>query len=121
MPVDPEIRRLAANPEVTLAIKIIDGCFERTAEGMRKDAAPGLAADTAEAIIEVCWELMRRGTLRLYDPEIDDDDDLFVQEAVTPGQRARARVMGAKLFAVRQQIRRTARRQQSTTGQLGVI
>jgi hypothetical protein len=105
MPIDrSEIRRLAQDPDAIAVIRMIDLCFERMAK--RKDAVPGLAADAAEAIIERCWKMMKRGIMRLYDPEADDDDDPFIQGAVTPGQRARARVMGAKLYAVRQYLHR---------------
>ena len=104
MPVDPEIRRLAADPEVIFAIRMIDCCFERIAA--RKDVAPVTVEATAEEIIETGWRMMKRGILRLHDPEIDDDDDPFIQGSVTPGQHARARVVGAKLYAVRQYLRR---------------
>jgi divalent metal cation (Fe/Co/Zn/Cd) transporter len=72
------------------------------------DAEPGCAADTAEAIIENGWKMLKRGILRLSDPEVDDDDVPFIQGAVTAGQRARARVVGVKLFAIRQHLRRAA-------------
>jgi hypothetical protein len=100
MPVDQEIRRLAADPEVVATIKTIDCFFKRLAEQC-------FVADTAEEVIEDCWRLMKRGILRLYDPEVDDDDP-FVQETVTPAERARARIIGARLFAIRQHIRRAA-------------
>jgi hypothetical protein len=51
--------------------------------------------------------MLKQGRLRLKD-DFDDDDSPFVQEAITPGQRARARAMGSKLFAVRQHLRRAA-------------
>ena len=98
-----EIRRLAQDPDAVAVIRMIEFCFERMAK--REEAV--LAADTAEATIERCWKMMKRGIMRLNDPEPDDDDDPFIQGAVTPGQRTRARVMGAKLFAVRQHLRRT--------------
>jgi hypothetical protein len=101
MPVDRgEIRRLVKDPDAIAVIRMIDLFFEGT---MKRN---GLAADTAEVIIERCWKMMKRGIMRLYDPEADDDDDPFIQVAVTPGQRTRARVMGAKLYAVRQYLRR---------------
>ena len=110
MPIDRgEIRRLAQDPDAVAVIRMIDLCFEHMAK--QKDAVPGLAADTTEATIERCWKMMKRGIMRLNGPEADDDDDPFVQGAVTPGQRACARVMGAKLFAVRQHLRRTAQSQ----------
>jgi hypothetical protein len=52
--------------------------------------------------------------MRLYDPEADNDDDPFVQRTVTPGQQARARVIGAKLYAIRQRLRRAAQRRPTT-------
>jgi hypothetical protein len=100
MPVDPTIRQLVRDPDALAVIRMIDLFFEDMA---RRN---GLAADAAEAIIERCWKMMKRGIMRLYDPEADDDDDPFIQGAVTPGQRARARVMGAKLYAVRQYLHR---------------
>jgi hypothetical protein len=110
MPVDRgEIRRLAKDPDAIAVIRMIDLFFERMAKW--REAEPGLAADTAEAIIERCWKMMKQGIMRLRDPEADDEDGPFIQGAVTPGQRARARVIGAKLFAVRQHLRRVARSQ----------
>jgi hypothetical protein len=100
MPVDPDIRRLVRDPDALAVIRMIDLFFE----GMAKRNA--LAVDRAEVTIERCWKMMKRGVVRLSDPEADDDDDPFIQVAVTPGQRARARAMGAKLFAVRQYLRR---------------
>ena len=99
MPIDPTIRRLVRDPDAIAVIRMIDLFFEGMAE------RNGLAADTAEVIIERCWRMMKRGAMRLSDPEADDDDDPFIQVAVTPGQQARARVVGAKLFAVRQHLR----------------
>jgi hypothetical protein len=104
MPVDPEVRRLAADPEVIFAIRMIDCYFERIAA--RKDVGPVTAEATAEETIETGWRLMKRGILRLHDPEVDDDDDPFIRGTVTSGQRDRARVVGAKLYAVRQYLRR---------------
>lgn len=109
MPVDRvETRRLAKDPDAIAAIRMIDLFFEIMAK--RVDAEPGCAADTAEAIIEDGWKMLKRGILRLYDPEADDDDEPFIKGAVTPGQRARARLVGAKLYAIRQHLRRTALR-----------
>jgi hypothetical protein len=108
MPVDPTIRRLADDPDCALAIRAIDSFFAGLAE--RMDAEPGLGADTAESIIEFGWKMMKRGLIRLYGTDPGDDDDAddspLVVECETPGQRSRARVMGAKLFAVRQRLRR---------------
>jgi hypothetical protein len=65
-----------------------------------------LAAEvTAQETVEDFWRLLKQGRLRLKD-DFDDDDSPFVQEAVTPGQRASAREIGAKLFAVRRHLRR---------------
>ena len=100
MPIDPTIRRLVRDPDAIAVIRMIDLFFEGMAE------RNGLAADTAEVIIERCWKMMKRGIMRLSDPEAEDDDDPFIQVAVTPAQRARARVMGTKLFAVRQYLQR---------------
>jgi hypothetical protein len=109
MPVDrAEMRRLAKDPDAVAGIRMIDLFFELMAK--RVDAEPGCAADTAEAIIENGWKMLKRGILRLSDPEVDDDDEPFIQGAVTPGQRARARVVGAKLYAIRLHLRRAARR-----------
>jgi hypothetical protein len=112
MPVDPTIRRLAADPEVVAAIKIIDRYFELFSKQRDNDPTldPALAKVTAEDFVEDCWSLLKRGILRLRDNG-DDDDDPTVRMAVNPGQRARARPIGAKLFAVRQHLRRMARRQ----------
>jgi len=104
MPIDPTIRRLVRDPDIILGVRMIDHFFKAIAE--LKEMAPVAAEATAEETIETGWRMMKRGILRLYDPEIDDDDDPFIQGAITPGQRARARTMGAKLFAVRQHIRR---------------
>jgi len=60
-------------------------------------------------LIELCWSLLKRGILRLKD-DADDNETSIIQLAVNPGQRARARVIGGKLCAVRQHLRRTARR-----------
>jgi hypothetical protein len=100
MPIDQTIRRLVRDPDALAVIRMIDLFFG----GMAK--RNGLAADTVEVIVERCWKMMKRGIMGLSDPEADDDDDPFIQVAVTPGQRARARVMGAKLYAVRQYLRR---------------
>jgi hypothetical protein len=59
--------------------------------------------------IEDCWSLIKKGVLRLYDDDIDDDTDVILREAVTPGQQQRARHVGARLFAVRQHIKRQGR------------
>jgi hypothetical protein len=103
MPVDQTIRRLAANPEVVLAIEIIDRFFEGMAE--RKGDDPALAKVTAQEVIEDCWSLLKHGILRLKD-DGDDDDDPIIQKTFTPGEAARARIVGSKLFAVRQYLRR---------------
>jgi hypothetical protein len=117
MPADrAEMRRLAKDPDVIVGIRMIDLFFELMAK--RVDAEPRCAADTAEAIIEDGWKMLKRGILRLYDPEVDDDDEPFIQGAVTPGQRARARVVGAKLYAIRQHLRRAARRK--ATGEIAL-
>jgi hypothetical protein len=114
MPVDQKIRRLAADPEVVAAVKIIDRYFEVFAE--QRDNDPALAEVTAEDFVEDCWTLLKRGILRLKD-DGDDDDAPIVQWAVNPGQRSRARLIAGKLYAVRQHLHRTARRQ--PTGQTG--
>jgi hypothetical protein len=105
MAVEPEIRRLAADPEVVAAIKIIDRYFELFAEQWDND--PVLAEITAEDLIEGGWSLLKRGVLRLKD-DGDDDDAPIVQAAVNPGQRARARRISSKLYAVRQHLRHAA-------------
>jgi hypothetical protein len=79
---------------------MIDFVFESMAQ---QNTDPALSA---EEMIEECWRMMKRGILRLE----DDGDDQLIPEAVTPSQRARARVEGAKL-SVRQHLRRAARRQ----------
>lgn len=119
MPIDPEIRRLAKDPDAIATIEIVDLFFAGLAErvGQQRGVEP-LA--TAERIIEYGWKMMKRGAVRLRDPEADDDDDPLIQEAVTPGQRVRARRMGAKLFAVRQHLRRAARRRQKRKAPLAV-
>jgi hypothetical protein len=106
MPFDPEIRRLAADPEVVAAIKIIDRYFQLYAE--QRDNDPVLAEFTAEGLVELCWRLLKRGILRFKD-DGDDDDAPIVQLAVNPGQRARARLIGGTLYAVRQHLRRTTK------------
>jgi hypothetical protein len=109
MPVDrSEIRRLAADAEVVATIRTIEGIFEFFAQ--RRSIDPVLAANvTAQEIVEDFWRKLKQGRLRLKD-DFDDDDSPFVQEAVTPGQRAFARFIGAKLYAVRQHLRRMARK-----------
>jgi hypothetical protein len=107
MPVDPEIRRLATDPEIIAAIKIIDRYFELVAK--QRDNDPELAEFTAEDLVEHCWNMLKLGILRFID-DGDDDDAPIVQLAVNPGQRSRARFVGGKLYAVRQHLRRTARR-----------
>jgi hypothetical protein len=84
MPVNPEIRQLAADPDFVRGIRMIDLCFESMAE---RNTDPTLSA---EEMIERCWRMMKRGILRLYDPEADDDDALFIQE---PRRRTSARVL----------------------------
>jgi hypothetical protein len=92
MPVDPEIRRLAADPEVVATIKIIDRFFKLIASRYQS----GVRSRKSHY-----WQLMRRGVFCLKD-DGDDDDAPLVREAVTPDEQARARVIGTKLFAVRQ-------------------
>jgi hypothetical protein len=104
--VDPEIGRLAADPDVIGAIRILDCCFEAVAD--KKDLDSATAGLTREEILELCWRLLKRGLFRLHDDEVDEDDAPVVQETLTPGERARACVMGGKLFAVRQRLRRAA-------------
>ena len=99
MPVDPEIRRLAADPDALFVIRIIDCFFESMVEG--KEEA------MAKQMIETSWRLLKRGVFRLYDEEIDDDD-APIKASLTTAERDRARRMGAKLFAVRQRLRRVA-------------
>jgi hypothetical protein len=106
MPLDPEIRRLAKDPEVVAAIKFIDRYFKLYAE--QKDNDPVLAEVTAENLVELCWSLLKRGVLRFKD-DTDDDNTPIVQLAVNPSQRARARLIGGKLYAVRQHLRRTTK------------
>jgi hypothetical protein len=111
MPVDrAEIRKLAADPSIALMIQIIELFFNKLyAESLR--ACPDeLAGETKEQKIEQYWQLLKEGALRLYDEDIDDEDANVVGifEAATPGQQERARVVGGKLFAVRQLMRRAA-------------
>jgi hypothetical protein len=106
MPADPEIRRLAKDPEVVAAVKIIDRYFELFAK--QKDNDPVLAEFRAEDLVELCWSLLKRGVLRFKD-DADDDDAPIVHLAVNSGQRARARLVGGTLYAVRQHLRRTAK------------
>ena len=106
MPADPEIRRLAKDPEVVAAIKFIDRYFKLYAEQKGND--PVLAEVTAEDLLELCWSLLKRGILRFKD-DADDDDTPIVQLAINPSQRARARLIGDSLYAVRQHLRRTAK------------
>jgi hypothetical protein len=109
MPVDrAEMRRLAKDPDAIAVIRMIDLIFERMARRMNTE----YGLDTQE-VIEGCWRLMKRGILCLYDPEVDDDDEPLVQGAVTPDQRARARFVGTRLYAIRQYIRRAAQRKQA--------
>jgi hypothetical protein len=112
MPVDrAEMRRLAKDPDAIAVVRMIDLTFERMAKRMYTE----YGLDRQE-VIEGCWRLMKRGILCLYDPEVDDDDEPLVQGAVTPGQRARARFVGARLYAIRQYIRRAAQRKQAHLG-----
>ena len=106
MPADPEIRRLAKNPEVVAAIKLIDRYFMLCAE--QKDKDPVLAEVGAEELIELCWSLLKRGVLRFKD-DADDDDTPIIQLAINPSQRARARLIGGSLYAARKHLRRTAK------------
>jgi len=87
------------DPEIVAAIKIVDRCFELFAK--QRDSDPVLAEFTAEGLVEHCWSLLKRGILRFKD-DGDDDDAPLVHLAVNPGQRSRARLVGGKLYAVRQ-------------------
>jgi hypothetical protein len=58
MPVDPEIRRLAADPEVVATIKIIDRFFNNIASRYRS----GISSRKSHY-----WQLMRRGIFCLKD------------------------------------------------------
>jgi hypothetical protein len=98
------MRRLAKDPDAIAVVRMIDLIFERMAK--RMDTEYGL---DSQVVIEGCWRLLKRGILRISDPEVDDDDEPVVQGAVTPGQRARARYVGARLYAIRQYIRRSAK------------
>jgi hypothetical protein len=113
MPVDrAEIRRLAADAEVVATIKTVDGYFNVIAARYRS----GISSRKSHY-----WQQMKQGIFCLKD-DGDDDDAPIVRKAVTPDERARARVMRAKLFAVRQHIRCVGRRQRSTnTGQSWVV
>jgi hypothetical protein len=107
MPVDlAEIRELAADPEIVTTIEIID-CFFKLFFAESVDGCAEPAGMTPEERIEDYWLMLKQGTLRLYDPEIDDEP-FIIQLTETPSQQARARPMGAKLFAVRQHLRRAA-------------
>jgi hypothetical protein len=106
MPVDQTIRQLAADPDAIFTIRAIDCFFEFIAKG--KDLDRVFAAElTTEQMVEELWKMMKRGLLRLMD-DGDDDDAPLIQETVTPAERAHARVIGAKLFAVRQRLRRSS-------------
>jgi hypothetical protein len=106
MPVDQTIRQLAADPDAIFTIRAIDCFFEFIAK--EKDLDRVFAAElTTEQIVEELWKMMKRGLLRLMD-DGDDDDAPLIQETVTSAERAHARVIGAKLFAVRQRLRRSA-------------
>jgi hypothetical protein len=108
MPTDPMIRQLAADPDAIFTIRAIDCFFEFIAK--EKDLDPVFDAEiTTEQMVEEFWKMMKRGFLRLMD-DGDDDDAPLVTQTVTPAERAHARVVGAKLFAVRQRLRRAARR-----------
>jgi hypothetical protein len=105
MRVDPEIRWLAADPEVVATIKMIDRYFELSKQRDNDPTLyPILAKVTVEEFVEDCWSLLKYGTLRLR----DDDDGPIIRMAVNRGERVRARLIGAKLFAVRQYLRRAA-------------
>ena len=102
MPVDPNIRQLAADPDVMFTIRAIDCFFDFVAK--EKDLDPALDAEvTREQMVEELWSMMKRGALRLTDG--DDDDAPLVQQTLTSAERAHARVIGATLFAVRQHLR----------------
>ena len=107
MPVDPTIRQLAVDPDVIFTIRAIDCFFEFVAKEEDLDLAFD-AEVTSEQMVEEFWKMMKRGLLRLM--ECDDDDAPLVQQTLTPAERADARVIGATLFAVRQRLRRAARR-----------
>jgi hypothetical protein len=109
MPVDRgEIRRLAKDPDAIAVIRTIDLYFERMAE--RRDTEPGLAAATAEAIIEVCCKLMKRGIMASATPR---PTMKMARSFRRPLRRASAPVLAssAKLFAIRRHLRRVARSQ----------
>jgi hypothetical protein len=107
MPIDPTIRQLATDPDIIFTIRAIDCFFEFVAK--EKDLDPAFDVGvTTEQMVEEFWKMMKRGFLRLMDGG-DDDDTPFVQQTVTPAERAHARVIGATLFAVRQRLRSAAR------------
>jgi hypothetical protein len=108
MPVDLKIRRLAADPEVVAAIKMIDRYFELSKQRDNDSTLyPILAKVTAEDFVEDCWSLLKHGNLRLRD-DGDNDDGPIIRVAMNRSERVRARLIGAKLFAVRQYLRRAA-------------
>ena len=113
MPVDPEIRRLAADTEVVAAVNMVDSYFKLLTEQKDKDSV--LAELTADDFVEYCWSLLKRGILQFKDDGSDDDGPIF-QLAMNPAQQTRARLIGGKLYAVRQHLRRTARRALRSTG-----
>jgi hypothetical protein len=100
-----------SNPEIVTTIEIID-CFFKLFFAESLDACGELAGMALEERIEDYWRMLKQGTLRLHDPEIDDEP-FIIQLTETPSQQARARPTGAKLFAVRQHLHRAARRFQS--------
>jgi hypothetical protein len=103
MPIDLTIRQLAADPDVIFTIRAIDCFFEFAAK--EKDLDPAFDAEvTTEKMVEEFWKMMKRGLLRLMDGG-DEDDAPLVLQTMTPTERARARVVGATLFAVRQRLR----------------
>jgi len=102
--VDRTISQWAADPEFVTFIKIIDCFFDE----LTAQAYPALVGKTPEQRIEDYWLMLKQGTLRLRDPEIDDDD-AFVVQTENPGQQARARVVGAKLYAIRRHLVRAQR------------
>jgi hypothetical protein len=54
-------------------IRTIDCFFEGMAE--RMVASSQRAGASAEAIIEDCWKIMKRGIMRLYDPDADAEGE----------------------------------------------
>ena len=72
MPIDPTIRRLAADAEVVATMRIVDGILEFFAQ--RRNIDP-VVADivTPQEMVEEFWRMLKQGRLRLED-DFDDDD-----------------------------------------------